>query len=136
MKGYYGYNVLNESFITSDNGYSKNRRMYFKSRSKDLIISGGENINLNILEQSIKDYDSSLKTIIHNIKNEKWGEVLIVLIEGATNDKILNGLKKYCRLSLPKYMVPKHFLYIESLPLKDNEIDLEFLNSYINERIA
>ena len=46
-----------------------------KDRSKDIIISGGENISSQEVEKTIMDHPSVLEVCVIGVPDDKWGEV-------------------------------------------------------------
>ena len=62
--------------VMHPDGYVK-----IQDRSKDIIISGGENISSIEIENCIYDLDSVLACGVVAMKDEKWGEVPCVFIE-------------------------------------------------------
>ena len=130
MKGYHKGSNCNGSFTSDDSGYIKNNSIYMTSRHKNLIISGGENINLKIIEDVIYQFDKNLNFIVIGIKDKDWGEVSAVLI--ANQKKQIEHLKKFCINSLPKYMYPKYFIKVNKIPNKKN-LNSNLIYKWINE---
>ena len=58
-----------------------------RDRSKDVIISGGENIASIEVEQAIMDHPAVLEAAVIAVPDERWGEVpaaFVTLQEGAS----------------------------------------------------
>ena len=85
-----------------------------KDRSKDIIISGGENISSVEVEEVLFRHPAVGDVAVVAKKDEKWGEVpcaFIKLAEGAT---VADGeLKAYCREHMAHFKVPKEFVFVE-----------------------
>jgi acyl-CoA synthetase (AMP-forming)/AMP-acid ligase II len=78
-----------------------------RDRSKDIIISGGENISSIEVEQTICAHPAVLECAVIGIPNERWGErpkAYVTLNEGATvaADEII----AFCRQRLAHYKCP------------------------------
>ena len=61
-----------------------------RDRSKDVIISGGENIATVEVEQAIADHPAVLEVAVVAAPSERWGEVpvaYVTLHEGAAGDR-------------------------------------------------
>ena len=61
-----------------------------RDRSKDVIISGGENIASVEVEQAIVDHPAVLEVAVIAVPDERWGEVpaaFVTLHAGATADR-------------------------------------------------
>lgn len=86
-------------------------------RSKDVIISGGENISSIEVEGVLFKHPDVLDVGVVSKPDEKWGEApvaFIVLKEGskATADE----LKQFCRSHLAHYKAPKEYIFVDQLP--------------------
>ena len=85
-----------------------------KDRSKDIIISGGENISSIEVEDVIYKHPDVMNCAVVAVPNEKWGEVpfaFVELHEGAVLTDI--QLRDYCREHLALFKVPKHFVFTD-----------------------
>ncbi|KAG6422942.1 hypothetical protein SASPL_113325 [Salvia splendens] len=87
-----------------------------KDRSKDIIISGGENISTIEVESVIFSHPAVLEAAVVGRPDEHWGETpcaFLKLKEGhaATAQEIIS----YCRERLPHYMAPRTVVF-EELP--------------------
>ena len=79
-----------------------------KDRSKDIIISGGENISSLEVEDVLYRHKDVLAAAVVATPDDKWGEVpcaFIELREGAepTQEELL----EYCRTHLARFKVPQ-----------------------------
>ena len=123
MKGYYkdkdateksmkgGWFHSGDLAVTHPNGYIK-----IQDRSKDIIISGGENISSIEIENTIAKHPSVSLAAVVSKPDEKWGEIpcaFVELIEGksATEEEII----KFCRETLAGFKLPKNVVF-SSLP--------------------
>jgi fatty-acyl-CoA synthase len=85
-----------------------------KDRSKDIIISGGENISSIEVEDCLYKHSAVQAAAVVAKEDEKWGEVPCAFIElkpgkAATAEDIL----EWCRNGLAKFKVPKYVAFIE-----------------------
>ena len=85
-----------------------------KDRSKDIIISGGENISSIEVEDVLYKHPAVAFCAVVATPDEKWGETPCAFIElrpgaKATSDEIL----EWCRKSLARYKVPRHVVFAE-----------------------
>jgi fatty-acyl-CoA synthase len=119
MKGYYkdkeateksmkgGWFHSGDLAVTYPNGYIK-----IKDRSKDIIISGGENISSIEIENTIAKHPAVSLTAVVAKPDEKWGETpcaFVELIDGkkATEEEII----KFCRETLAGFKLPKNVVF-------------------------
>lgn len=123
MKGYLKNEVATESafrggwFHTGDlavlepDGYAK-----IRDRSKDVIISGGENISSLEIEDVLYRHPAVLSCAVVAKPDPRWGETPLAFIElrpgaEATAEELIG----YCRTMLAKYKIPREVRF-EELP--------------------
>jgi fatty-acyl-CoA synthase len=85
-----------------------------KDRSKDIIISGGENISSIEVEDVIYRHPAVAFCAVVARPDEKWGETPCAFIElkpgsAATSDELID----WCRQGLARYKVPRHVVFTE-----------------------
>ncbi len=119
MKGYYkdkeateksmkgGWFHSGDLAVTYPNGYIK-----IQDRSKDIIISGGENISSIEIENTIAKHPAVSLAAVVAKPDEKWGETpcaFVELIDGkkATEEEII----KFCRETLAGFKLPKKVVF-------------------------
>jgi len=84
-----------------------------KDRSKDVIISGGENISSIEVEEALYRHPAVAVTAVVAMPHEKWGETpcaFVELTEGQVADA--ETLRAWCRDHLAPYKVPGHFVFL------------------------
>jgi fatty-acyl-CoA synthase len=85
-----------------------------KDRSKDIIISGGENISSIEVEDALYKHPAVMAVAVVAKQDDKWGETpcaFIELKEGATASA--DELVQWCKKNLAGYKVPRHFVFAE-----------------------
>ena len=83
-----------------------------KDRSKDVIISGGENISSIEVEEALYRHPAVAVTAVVAMPHEKWGETpcaFVELAEGQAADA--ETLRAWCRDHLAPYKVPGRFVF-------------------------
>jgi len=107
-------------YRTGDMGYlDENHYLFLVDRSKDMIVSGGENIYSAEVESALSTYPVIAQVAVIGIPDERWGEVvhaIIYLIPGksATEEAIL----EHARQHIAGFKVPKSVTFRdEPLPL-------------------
>ncbi len=86
-------------------------------RSKDMIISGGENIYPAEVESVMHGHLAIAEAALIGVPDEKWGEVghaVIVLKADAAFDE--DEFLVYLRERLARYKIPKGITQVEALP--------------------
>jgi len=97
--------------VMHPNGYIE-----LRDRSKDIIISGGENISSVEVEKVLCDHPAILEAAVVGVADPKWGEVPlahVTLRDGmsATEKEII----EFCRSRLAHFKCPK-YVEFRSLP--------------------
>jgi fatty-acyl-CoA synthase len=90
------------------------RYVKIKDRSKDIIISGGENISSLEVEDAIYRHPSVLACAVVAKPDPKWGESPLAFVEvksGATVSQA--DLIAHCKTLLASYKVPKEIRFEE-----------------------
>jgi fatty-acyl-CoA synthase len=88
-----------------------------KDRSKDVIISGGENISSIEVEEALYRHPAVAVVAVVAMPHEKWGETpcaFIELVPDQTADAAM--MKDWCRRELAAYKVPGCFVFT-AIPL-------------------
>ncbi|MDG1666429.1 MAG: acyl-CoA synthetase [Hellea sp.] len=93
--------------VTYPDGY-----IQLKDRSKDIIISGGENISSIEIEEVLYTHPSVSIAAVVAMKHKKWGETPCAFIEIKSGKKLdEDEIIKWCRQSLASYKVPKKIIF-------------------------
>ena len=121
MKGYYkdkeateksmagGWFHSGDLAVTHPDGYIK-----IQDRSKDIIISGGENISSIEIENAIAKHPSVSLAAVVAKPDEKWGETPCAFVElikdkPATEKDIID----FCRETLAGFKLPKNVIFCD-----------------------
>jgi fatty-acyl-CoA synthase len=85
-----------------------------KDRSKDIIISGGENISSIEVEDALYKHPAVAACGVVGRHDDKWGEVPVAYVElkpgrSATEAEIV----EHCRAHLARFKVPKAIVFAE-----------------------
>lgn len=89
---------------------------YICGRSKEMFISGGENVFPAEIEEVLLGHPSLDEVAVVGVPHPKWGEVGRAYIVPKTNAIAVEDISKYCRERLAGYKVPKEILVMDSLP--------------------
>lgn len=94
--------------VWHENGY-----IDIKDRSKDIIISGGENISTIEVEDVLYRHPAVLEVAVVARPDEKWGETPCAFVtlqpgkENTTEEEII----EFCRSQLARFKVPKTVVF-------------------------
>ena len=82
-----------------------------KDRSKDIIISGGENISSIEIEDVLYKHPQVVAAAVVAMPHEKWGETPCAFVELAPPDSVTeDDLKDWCKQHMASFKVPKQFV--------------------------
>ncbi|XP_010940269.1 trans-cinnamate:CoA ligase, peroxisomal [Elaeis guineensis] len=127
MKGYYKNRAATDAafkdgwFLTGDVGViHPDGYVEIKDRSKDVIISGGENISSVEVETILYRHPMVLEAAVVAMPHPHWGETPCAFLtlkreceQGTINEE---DIISYCRNSMSRFMVPKKVVFMEELP--------------------
>jgi len=121
MKGYLANQAATETcftggwFHTGDlavmqpDGYVK-----IRDRSKDVIISGGENISSLEVEDALYSHPAVQGVAVVAQPDPRWGETPCAFIELKQGASVTaDELREYCRQHMARFKVPKSFVFRE-----------------------
>ncbi|XP_023528985.1 acetate/butyrate--CoA ligase AAE7, peroxisomal-like isoform X1 [Cucurbita pepo subsp. pepo] len=90
-----------------------------KDRSKDIIISGGENISSVEIENILYQHPAILEVSVVARADERWGEspcafvTLKSKVDKGNEQRMGEDIMKFCKSKMPAYWVPKSVVFGE-----------------------
>ena len=97
--------------VIHDDGY-----VQLKDRSKDIIISGGENISSIEIEEVLYKHPAVTAVAVVAMPDDKWGESPCAFVqlncENAASEAELN---QWCRDNMASYKLPRKYIF-EDIP--------------------
>ena len=124
MKGYWknpeatANTIKNGWLHTGDVGYlDECGYLFIMDRSKDMIISGGENIYPREIEEVMIQHPAVREVSVIGVPDPKWGEAIKAIVslipgESATEKELID----FCKDNLASYKKPKSVNFIDELP--------------------
>jgi acyl-CoA synthetase (AMP-forming)/AMP-acid ligase II len=116
-----------------DDGY-----LWIVGRTKDMVISGGQNIYPAEIEAVLHDHPAVRAAAVVGVPDPRWGETplaFIVLHDGQ--DATPGQLTGWCRQHLAHYKVPRHWQFTTQLPLnRGSKIDRTKLRDLARSEIS
>ncbi|KAH9766114.1 Acetate/butyrate--CoA ligase AAE7 (peroxisomal) [Citrus sinensis] len=88
-----------------------------RDRSKDIIISGGENISSVEVENMMYLHPAVLEASVVARADERWGEspcAFVTLkpeVDKSNEQQLAEDIMKFCRAKMPAYWVPKSIVF-------------------------
>jgi fatty-acyl-CoA synthase len=98
--------------VADDEGY-----VTIRDRTKDLIISGGENIYPAEVEDALYEHPAVAECAVIGVPDQHWGEVgraIVVLRDGASAEPA--ELLAFLDGRIARYKIPKSVIFADGLP--------------------
>jgi len=122
MAGYWNNQVetaasfRNGYFRTGDIGYrDSSGYFYILDRSKDMIVTGGENVYSGEVERVISNHPAVREVAVFGIPDARWGELVAASVVLRAGTKLTaDELIAYCRQFLANYKVPRRIDFSET----------------------
>lgn len=96
-------------FRTGDIGYQDaDGYFYILDRSKDMIVTGGENVYSGEVESVLMAHPAVREAAVFGVPDAQWGELVVAIVVlriGATAS--INDLVQHCRAELANYKIPR-----------------------------
>ncbi|GAA4480997.1 AMP-binding protein [Rhodococcus olei] len=95
-----------------DDGY-----IYIVDRTKDVIITGGENVYSQEVEEAIRPRQDVVDVAVIGRPHPEWGETVVAVIAAAPGAHIeLDELRSYLSDKLARYKIPRELVLVDELP--------------------
>ena len=92
-------------------------RLFVEGRDDDMIVSGGENVFPQEIEDCLTRHDAVVEAAAIGVEDPEFGKRLrafVVLVEaGAASEA---DLKEHVKENLARYKVPREIVFLEELP--------------------
>jgi len=87
-------------------------------RTDNMFISGGENVSPEEIEQALQNHPAVAQAGAIGVDDPTWGQVpLAVVVFKPGQNATTDGLAAFCRERLAGFKVPKHWRFVDALPL-------------------
>jgi fatty-acyl-CoA synthase len=104
-------------FHTGDLAYKDEEGyLYIVGRSKDVIISGGENIYPREIEEVISQIGGVRECAVIGLKDDYWGETVCACVVAEPDGPDANTVIDACSKNLADYKKPRRVVFLEELP--------------------
>jgi acyl-CoA synthetase (AMP-forming)/AMP-acid ligase II len=109
-------------FATGDLAtWDSDRYITVAGRSKEMIISGGENIYPAHLERAIRELDGVLEAAVIGMPDDRWGETPVAFVVTAPNgDLDAAAVTAHVERSLGSWQRPRDVVFVDALPKNPN----------------
>lgn len=91
--------------------------IYLLDRSKDMVISGGENVYTREVEEVILRHPAVYEVAVIGVPDEKWGEAIKAIVSVRPGMKVSEKeIIDFCKQNLAGYKKPKSVEFIAEMP--------------------
>ncbi len=98
------------SYWTGDLGYmDEGGYVFLVDRSKDMIVSGGENVYCTEVEEVLFKHPAVLEAAAFGVPDDKWGEAVYAVVVPRVQHSNVDpqDIIRFCREHIAGYKVPK-----------------------------
>lgn len=118
FEGYLGEETRQGRFVTSDLGwFDRAGNLYVEGRIDDVIVSGGENVSLVRVAETIGALDGVRDVCVVGLADSEWGMVCAAMV---VSNLPLDSLDTMTKADLRRHERPKRWLRGEGIPLLTN----------------
>jgi O-succinylbenzoic acid--CoA ligase len=104
-------------FRTGDLGSFDNGLITVFGREGDLIITGGENVWPEQVEERLRQHDSIADVCVAGIADAEWGYIVAAWIVTTNNQAVsLEEVRAFIKESLPAHCAPKAVIHVNEIP--------------------
>jgi len=105
-------------FCTGDRGsISDDGVLQIEGRDSDLIISGGENIWPENVEDALRDFPDVTDLCVAGVPDPEWGHAVHVwLVTTSTDKPSLNAVRAHVKENLPAHCAPRQVHIVSEIP--------------------
>ena len=105
-------------YFTGDLGYcDADGTLFLCGRTDDMIISGGENIHPEEVEDLLAESSLVDAVAVVGLPDERWGQKVVAFIEPAGKGASADALDAWCQASpLARFKRPRAYVFVDRLP--------------------
>jgi O-succinylbenzoic acid--CoA ligase len=105
-------------FCTGDRGsISDDGVLQIEGRDSDLIISGGENIWPENVEDALRDFPDVTDLCVAGVPDPEWGHAVHVwLVMTSTDTPSLDAVRAHAKQNLPAHCAPRQVHIVSEIP--------------------
>jgi fatty-acyl-CoA synthase len=92
-------------------------RLSIDGRDDDMIVSGGENVFPQEVEELLSSHDDVADAAVYGVPDPEFGQRLTAMVvRKAGTDVPEDELKSFVRERLARYKVPREIAFVDELP--------------------
>ena len=105
-------------YFTGDLGHrDADGTLFLCGRTDDMIISGGENIHPEEVEELLAENEWVEAVAVVGLPDERWGQKVVAFVEPTGTGASADALDDWCQASpLARFKRPRAYVFVERLP--------------------
>ena len=117
MKSYVGEPETDGSHNSHDLGrVDEDNLIFLDIRRKDLIITGGENVNPIEVEEALLQIAGVTDAAVVGVEDAEWGQKVIAFVVNNESRITNKGLRMKLKEQLSDFKIPKEFITVPIIP--------------------
>lgn len=105
-------------YFTGDLGrFDEDSELYVQGRVDDMLISGGENIYPEEVEDLLTKCDLVRGVAVIGLPDDRWGQRVVAYVEPASQGASVEALDRYCLDSdMARFKRPRGYAFVKAIP--------------------
>jgi acyl-CoA synthetase (AMP-forming)/AMP-acid ligase II len=96
--------------------FDEHGRLYVEGRDDEMIVSGGENVFPQEVEDCLSRHDGVVEVAAIGVDDDTFGKRLRAFVVAGTAGPSEDELKEWVRQNLARYKVPREIVFLDELP--------------------
>jgi acyl-CoA synthetase (AMP-forming)/AMP-acid ligase II len=96
--------------------FDENGRLYVEGRDDEMIVSGGENVFPQEVEDCLSRHESVVEVAAIGVDDDQFGKRLKAFVVVGEPRPSVDDLKDWVKENLARYKVPREFVFLDELP--------------------
>ncbi len=96
--------------------YDSDGFLYVDGRSKDMIITGGENVYPAVVESILSECDDIREVAVVGRPDDYWGEVVVAVVVAQGEHKDAQRILSFCEGRIAHFETPREVYFVDRLP--------------------
>jgi fatty-acyl-CoA synthase len=110
--------VIDGLMSTGDVGhFDPHGRLFIDGRDDDMIVSGGENVFPQEVEELLTSHDDVADAAVYGVPDPEFGQRLTAMVVRKPGSEVSDeDLRTFVRQRLARYKVPREIAFVDQLP--------------------
>jgi acyl-CoA synthetase (AMP-forming)/AMP-acid ligase II len=96
--------------------FDEHGRLYVEGRDDEMIVSGGENVFPQEVEDCLSRHEAVVEVAAIGIDDDQFGKRLKAFVVVGSDGPSEDDLKEWVRQNLARYKVPREIVFLDELP--------------------